>query len=380
MPALTTAPHAYVQQAIQRWLEQGLIDPALASVLSAEADVTAGVEQQRQGQLTVAALGAVVLSIAIAVFFAWAWGDLGPVARVMVLIGAGAALFMAGTTVVRRQRWGPVGYGLQVVGTLVLLVAFVYSEQVWEQATRPAQLIGLLSILTPLALARLGVDRSPGTALFAVGFGFAFLYVGIVRATTWSPDTIIWILDAALVGLFVGLWLAADRGRRVLDASELAALNVALLLAMLFVTLTAYGPFAMERWAMLPLDVFVGLVLALCFLGLRLDDSPVPHQWLNGMIASCALLTVPLAFWTLIGGFRMEYQGVTVLVAALGGAWIVAALRRRGIPELLQVGALAVIAAAWYFSVQAGGALLPSLALAFTAAVLFWVSTRLSRA
>ena len=45
----------------------------------------------------------------------------------------------------------------------------------------------------------------------------------------------------------------------------------------------------------------------------------------------------------------------------------------------LRTGALAVVVAAWYFGVEQGGAIGAVLALAFTAGLLFWLSTRIGR-
>lgn len=374
--AYSSTHQAYVYEAIRRWRAKGLIDATLAARLSAEAAAASREEQQRQGEHALAAVGAAVLGIALIVFFAWAWPSLAEGARLAVLLGSGVLVFGAGTMVLDHTRWMAVGQGLHALGTLLLLGGFAYSEELWARASMPAQAIGLASVLTPLALARLGLSRHPNTSALATGVFFAFLYVGLSRATTWEPDTIIWTLDAALLALFAWLWLRTERLGRPLDPREVAVLTTALFAGFLFAALTAMGPLGMDRWAVLPVDAWLALLLALGFAGLAHDAPPVPHEWLTGIVAAGALLALPLAFWTLAGAAELPYAATSALIAALGGVWLTLAMQA-ALPQLLPPGALTLLAAAWYFAIRAGGALLAAVALALTAGVMFWTSTRM---
>lgn len=371
-----TVQQSFVEDAIRRWQAKGLIDSSLARALSEENAATALVEQRREGEHTIDAVGAVVLFIGLVVFFVWAWPHLAETTRVFGLFGAGAALFAAGSLIAARTTMTPAGHALQAIGTVVLLGSYIYSEEAWQQATRPAQAVGLVSVITPFVLARLGLGRAPLTAAVAVAAGFTFLYTGLARATTSGPNPIIWTLDAALVALLAWLWFRTQRLRRVLDPVEIAVLTIGLVVGLLFTLLTAIGPLGMERWAVLPLDAWVLLVLALGFAGLRLDSPPVPHAWLSQIIGGTALLSIGLAFWTIALAAELPYQVTALLVGGLGALWIGVGLRI-SLGALVQVGALSVISAAWYFSMNAGGALTAAAALAVTAGVLFWVSGRM---
>lgn len=367
-----------VERAIRRWQADGLIDQATAERLIEHERVVGEREGRRRAQVIVAALGAVLLVVAGSVFFAWAWPSLGDVARTLLVAACGLALVAAAIPAARAERWGPVGYGVLAVGLGALLGAALYSASAWPNGSAGGVASGLAALATPLLLTPLLRQRDPVAAALAVAFGFAFLFVGVVRATNVDAEAVIWLMDVVL------LTLLATLGRRLLAADgepeqwAAAAFATGLFGGLVLVLFTAVGPLALDQWAPLPVDVWAALGL-IPLLDVQFGRSAVvPREWVGALLALWVLVAVGLLFWTFDGALDAPYPLTALVVGGLGGGAIALALRE-AVAELMATGALAVVLAAWFFGVEAGGALAAALALAVTAGVLFWTSARLGR-
>lgn len=373
-----SAPHSAVAEAIQRWRDRGLIDEALGRQLLAEAADAESVRGRRQGQLVLAGLGAVLLFAAAAVLSTWAWPRLGDVGRSFLLAVLGVAAQVLGAVSLREPRWRPAGYGLVAVGLSLLLAAFIYSQAAWPDGSAPALAVAMLSLLVPLSVLPLGFRRHPPLAAIGTTAFFGFLAVALDRGTALEGDAIVWILDALLAG---ALLLAAGRRGWRLDRAEpweAAALLTGLFGGLVLVLITTIGPLDMGRWAPLPVDVWWLGVTLLLLLAVRLERAPLPRRHLERLLSLCILLGIGLIFWTMGETFRPHYVVTSLAVATLGIAGITLALAR-GILPVLPASALAIVVAAWFLAVEAGGTLPAALALGFTAAVFFWTSGRMGR-
>lgn len=379
MPFHMPAPHSTVEAAIRRWHAKGLVDESLARALLEESGEEEGARGQRQGQLVLAGVGAVLLFAAAAVLTAWAWPHLGDVARSLLLFALGAASQVLAAFALREDRWTPVGYGLEAVGLGLLLSAFMYSELAWPDGSAGALAVAACSLLAPLAVLPLGFRRDPVLAALGTIAFFGFLAVALERATPLSADAIVWVLDGALV-----LLLLLTAGRIVprpdrLEPWETAVLTTGLFGGLVLVLITVLGPLDMERWAPLPVDLWWLIVTTIVLAAIRLEWEPLPRSRLESLLGLCILLGVGLVFWTVDGAFRAHYVVTSLAVAGLGVGGILLALGG-GLLQLLPASALAVVVAAWHLAIQAGGALPAALALGFTAVVFFWTSGRMGRA
>ncbi|HUH11460.1 MAG TPA: DUF2157 domain-containing protein [Longimicrobiales bacterium] len=373
-----SSAHTAVEEALRRWQAKGLIDPILAARLLGEAEESETVRGRLQGQLVVAGVGAVLLLIASLIFFVWAWPELGEASRSTLLLATGVLAQVGAAWGLRRERWRPVGYGLEVVALCLLLSAFLYSSLAWPDGSAGGVVMGLLALLTPAAIFLLGLREDPVLSALGTAFGFAFLYAALERATPLSTTAIVWILDGVLLALLVTMAarLVPEPGRA--SPGEGAALVTALFGGLVLVLITSLGPLNLERWAPLPVDAWLVLVTLAVLAALRAEAAPVPRAWLERLLFWCLVLAIPMAFWTLDGALRAHYAVTALGVAAVGGFGMLLALRG-GLQSALPAGALALVVAAWYLGMKAGGALPVAAALAFTAGVFFWTSARMGR-
>lgn len=361
-----------VRRTLARWEESGLLGEELAGRLRAELAEHAERERVRFSRLLLAATAAVVLVIAAVTFTAWIWPDLGVGARCLVLGGLGLGLLVSGARLERAAR-REVGGLLQTTGLVLIALACGYSAERWEAGTPIGILTGVLALLTGLGSFLYFVRRSPVMSAISVLLSFLFALVFLIRAFAGdSGDALIWSLD----GLFLlesVLVLAALRSRWA-PAWTPAAAGLLVGFMPVLIAATVVGPLGYGGSALAwPLDAWLLGVTAL-LLHLRRTGAVVRPIGL----ALCVLIAIPLAFHTTLNAARATPEAAAVVVAGIGALALAFALPR-GERETLLAGAATLVVAAWYYAVERGEAMSAFLALGFTAAILFWVATRVGR-
>jgi hypothetical protein len=381
--AVTRLPRA-VAEALERWERDRLLSVEQVAALRAEAAEHAGRSGRRGFQYVLAATGGVVALITAGVLADWIWPQLGDAGRSLVLIAVGFAVHFLGQQVETRERWQPAGYLLQTSGLLVVLGAFMYSERPWPDVSAPAIAIGVVGLLLPLVLAYRAVGRDPFMPAVHVALGFAFLAVFLDRATPLDDDAIVWTLDAVLLVVVAGLVLRLRRSTGVPEeAWALNAFVAALYAGLVLILFTGLGPLDLSEDTVWAMDLWLTVVTALTLWGIHGAPPALQRSWFGEQLALCVGFAIPLAFYSVLEALDLEATGVepeaaALAVGAVGGLAVAHGLRHEQ-RSVLAAGCIALVAAAWYYGIDRGGVLGAVLALAATAALLFWLSARLGR-
>ena len=367
-----------VRDAIERWEEKGLVSPDLAATLRQEVQQGAQRRTLRLAQYLVAVTASVVLLTATGLFVARSWSDFEVLTRTFLLGAVGVVLLLLGTSMERRPRVRPVGYLLQTSGLLMLLVSYAHSDQTWSRGSPGAVVIGLLALVTPVLSLALSIRRDPVMPAVHAAIGYAFLAWSLNRLGV-GDDAIVWILDGVLI---VSLALLVARLRSAGPETEgvarwLYAFVSSVLAGLVLVGVTAAGPLDAGGDTIYAMDVWLGLVVCLALWAIHRAPPWLAREWYIDVLAACTLIGALFAHLTL------DQMGVDNDLHALGGG-IVGALGlgygvRRGARPMLLASCLAIVISVWIFGIQQGGSIGAVIALAFTAALLFWVSTRLGR-
>jgi hypothetical protein len=365
-----------VLQAIDRWEEGGLIDPATATKLRTESEEAASAGTRRLSQYVLAATGGVILLIAGGVFLSWTWPLLGEAARTMVLGISAVGVLVLGVRFENSHRWLPVSYLMQTSALGLLLTAFIYSERAWSDTSAGGFVMGVLSLGVPIVLAPRSMRRSVVMPAVHLAMGLGFLAVFLDRATGLSGDAIVWVLDAVLLASALVLMrtvksdLAGERHPWALNAFVMA-----MLAGFVLITITAIGPLSLDDEAVLPLDLWLGISVVLAVWGVRHDAEGLRREIFGRLLAYLLFLWIPFGFFTALETLDGPPE---LAVALVGGAGVIAFLyaNRWGLRHLFGFAALAFICALWYWGWERGGAFGAVLALAATAGILFWLSGR----
>lgn len=369
-----------VFEAIERWERDRLIDADTARTLRREVEESAEVGTRRLAQYALAATAAAVTLIAGGVFLSWSWPLLGDPARVGVLAVAAVGLLLLGARVERGHRWLPVAYLMQTAALGLLLGAATYSKRAWEDFSPGGVIIGALALAVPVVLGPRTLRANTVMPAVHLAFALAFLAVFLDRATPLSPDAIVWVLDAALLGaLLVLLRLLRDDPEGEEHPWVLNAFVTAMSAGFVLVGFTAVGPWALEEEAVLPLDLWLILAVALTVRALAADEFGHRRAWLAKLLSYQIVAWIPLGFFTALRVIDGPPEAAVLLV---GGAGVAAFLyaQRRSLRPVIGSAALAFVSAVWYWGVERGGALGAVFALVLTAAALFWISGRTGEA
>ena len=368
-----------IDSALQRWQESGLISAELAERLQAEHDSGQKAVRRRFVQYAVSATAGILLVIAAVTFFSWSWPDLGPGVRTGVIAGAGIGTLLLGMRLEAARRFVPVTYALQTSGLILLLAAFVYSMEAWENTTAGGIAVGLLALATPAATIPVFVRRNRVMPAVATALGYGFLAAFLFRAFDLDADIVIWILDGTLVLTLavLGLLLYAGRAGAV-SRRTLYAFAVSLYAGYPMAGMTAAGPLELGDNAILPLDAWLVVVTALALWGIHRAPAALRSARYVYHIAASVLLAIPLGFATTLEVYELPPLAAAAVIAGAGAAGLWYGLARDA-RVLVLCSCATILSAAWYLGVDEGERLGTVLALAFTAILFFWVSTRLGR-
>jgi hypothetical protein len=366
-----------VEAALDRWESEGRLTRETVAALRAEAREHARRSSRSVVQYALASTGALILLVAAGVLGDWLWPLLDARGRTVALGAAAVAVYACGLLMGRGERRRAASYVLQITGLLILLGTYVYSESAWANTTAGGIVIGLLALATPLLTApRSFLRRDPVLPAAHLALGLAFLATFLARAFNLSADTITWILDGVLLVLTL---LLANELRDVGDAGDaewaLNAFVAALYAGFVLVTITALGPLGMEDRAVYPLDLWLLLIAALTLWGIHGAPPALQREWYERQLGVVVLAAIPLLMATSIQVWDAPAEVTAFLVGALGAVGLTYAVRQSARSTLV-ASCLAVFVAAWFYGVDRGGALGVVLALAASAALLFWVSTR----
>ena len=213
-----------------------------------------------------------------------------------------------------------------------------------------------------------------GTAL-----GYGFLAAFLFRAFDLDADVIIWILDGALAATLVILALLLRAGRaQSVSRRTLYAFTVSLYAGYPMAGMTAAGPLELGEETLLALDVWLVLVTGLALWGIHRAPPMLRTARYSLHLAASVLIAIPLGFGTTLEVYDLPPPGAAAVLAGAGAAGLWYGLRQDARPLVL-CSCATIVSAAWYLGVDAGERLGTVLALAFTAALFFWVATRLGK-
>ena len=366
-----------MESAIRRWREAGLISSELAEELRAEQAIGRKRGRRRFLQTALSATAGILLVIAAVTFFAWSWPELGAGARACVIAGAGLAVVLLGMRLEARRRHVPVTYALQTSGLILLLAAYVYSMEAWDNTTAGGVVVGILALATPVATLPVFVRRNPVMPAVGAALGYGFLAAFLFRAFDLDADVIIWVLDGALVATLAVLGARLHAGRAgAVSRRTLYAFAVSLYAGYPMAGMTAAGPLELGEETLLALDAWLLLVTVLALWGIHRAPAALRSARYRWHVAASVLLAIPLGFGTTLEMYDLPPLGAAAAVAGAGACGLAYGLRTDA-RVLVLCSCATVVSAAWYLGVDAGDRLGTVLALAFTAALFFWVATRL---
>ena len=365
-----------VFEAIERWEASRLIDAGTANALRLEARESAEIGTRRLVQYVLAGTAAAVALIAGGVFLGWSWPLMGEPARASLLGAAAMAVLLGGAHIERGHRWLPVAYLMQTAGLSLLLGTFMYSERVWGDVSTGGMIAGALALAVPVVLAPRAIRTSTVMPAVHLAFALAFLAVFLDRATPLSSDASVWVLDAALLGaLLVLTRMLRDDPEGEEHPWLLNAFVTAISAGFVLIALTAVGPFGLEDAAVLPLDLWLFIAVGLTVRAIGMDAFGDRRAWLAQLLSYQVVVWIPLGFYTALEMLDGPPELAFLLVGG-GGVAAFGYANTRGLRPVLGAAALAFVSGVWYWGVERGGALGAVLALALTAAALFWISGR----
>jgi uncharacterized membrane protein len=368
-----------VLEAISRWERKTLIPEDLAGVLRHEVRETAEEGTARLAQYVLAGTAAVVLLIASGVFVDWAWPRMDDQIRTVFLVVVGIGVHLWGARIEASRRWLPAALLMQVAGLGVVVWAIIYSERAWADGTGGAVILGILGLAVPAALAPRTLRGSTLMPAVHLCFALEFLALFLDRATPVTGDAIIWIIDGVLVAaalILVAVLRRDPQGER--HPWALNAFAAALYAGFVLISLTGDGPLDLQEDVAYALDVWLLLVVAVTLWGLHRAPPGLRRDWFEDELALAMLAWIPLSFFTALEAMQSGPEVPLALIGGMAVAGFIYADRVR-IRGLLAASALSFVVAVWYWGVERAGALGAVIALAVTAALLFWLSGRIGR-
>lgn len=365
-----------IDAALDRWTKKGLLEPAKAEELRAEAEVEHRAGTRRWGQLLVAILGAVALILAAGLFAARSWDTLSEMARTGVLVAGGAAAWALGWVVRRKAGWNVPGVLLQAGGQGVILVGFVYSSTVWDAGTPGGWVVGLTALATLVVLGPIGFHEGVLMAAIQTALSLFYLALFLNRALGLDGDTIVWCLDGVVAVavlaqiLWMRRWSVEQRDR------ALMALATSLWAGLVMVVITGFGPLDASTSGVLGMDLWLILIAALTLWGIHRAPTELRRDSYEMNLALCVAVGGLLAMFTFGETFDMDTAGAGLAGVAVGALGMFYGLRQ-GATDVLLSGSGVALFATWVFAIGEAGAIGGAVALLVSAAVLFWLSTRL---
>ena len=366
-----------VFKALLRWEQKGLLPPELSSRLRDEVEQEVRGEGRRWSQYFLAATGGAILLVAGSTFLAWAWPEMGFAGQSITLCVLGLGVLGLGMRLPHRGRWIPVAYLLQVSGSILIIMALIYSENAWADGTMGGWGVGILALLVPVVLFWRAIQEQEIMAAIQGALVFLFLYVFFDRALGLSEETTLWLLDGFLLAtlVFLGFWLRNPGSPRWV----LSVFFAVVLTGLVLLFFSGDVLWNLESEIIYPADVWLISVSLLLLWGLsRKAPTHLRRDWYEWTLAGCVVLGIMFAFITTLEALETGPTPAALLVAAVGCLGLFYSLPRGSKPVLV-TSCIAVLIAAWYWGARMSGALGAVAALLVISAVLFWGATRMGR-
>ncbi len=365
-----------VEEALERWVSKGLLEPALAEALRDEAEGAHRARTRRWGQLLVAILGAVALILAAALFAERNWQDLSRGARTAVLVAGGVGVWLTGLAAHRRRGWEIPGILLQAGGQAVLLVGFAYSHTAWDSGSAVGIAVGVAALVVALIL--WPISFAEGVLMSAIQTAATLLYLAIFleRAVGMDEDAIVWTLDGVILLAIVVQGLLIRRWDRERQDRALMAFTTSLWAGLVLAVITGFGPLDASDPGILGMDLWLLVIVALTLWGIHRAPSELRRDAFETNLAICVAVGGLMAMFTAGETFELGAEGAGVAGALVGGLGLLYGLRE-GATSVLVTGSLLALFATWVFAIGQAGALGGVVALLISAGVLFWLSSRI---
>ncbi len=366
-----------IERAVERWKAKGIVTSELAERLLAEAHADGERGRTRVFQYVISASAALVVVLAAGVFMSLAWPSLSDRVRILALVVTGATLLLAGKGIASRSGLAPVGYLVQTAGLGLLLFGYMYPDDAWSPRSFMWVVVAVASFLTPVVSTLVAISSNAVMPAVNAAFGYAFLLVGLSRlGFPW--DVALWIVDAALLLTLAVLAIrllrpAAPESRQWELSTFIASMFAGFPLAG-FTGVLTFSSSSDSVWA-----VFAWWLIMLLVTLWAIHQAPpwLRRTWFPRILAGCALLGIPLVYW-LYSESGLGSGLAPLAPGLLGGAALAYAIRFDA-PDTLVAACVAIVIAAWHFGIDQGRAFGAVVALAFTAAVLFWLAARLGQ-
>jgi hypothetical protein len=365
-----------VEEALDRWVANGLLEASHADTLRAEAEQAHAEATRRWGQILIASLGAVALILAAALFAGRNWPNLSDGMRTAFLLAAGLLVYLLGLRLFRRLSWRYSGLLLQTGGLGVILSGLVYSTNAWPERTPEAIAMGVLAFVIPAVAGPLSFREGVLMSGVHTALSFGYLAVFLERTFGLEFDGIVWAMDGVALLAVAVFFVAVRRWPDEYTDRALVAFAVSMWAGLVLALFTGAGPLDMDAAAVLPADAWLLLIVALTLWGIHRSPSEYRRAEYETNLALCVVVGGFLAMFTAVETLGLDTRWLAVFGGSVGGAGLAYGLVRRA-PQVLVTGALMMLLSAWFFAIDQAGALGGVVALLISAAVLFWVSTRI---
>ena len=365
-----------VDAAIDRWESVGFVSHDTAEALRQESQEARRLLARRLGQWFVAALGAFALVAAAVLFADRNWEDLTEGARTVIVGVGGAAAYAVGLLVRNRYRLRPTGNLIQFAGLSVVLASLIYSMNAWADGTAGAVIVGLIAVVVPAVTAPVALRQGEATTGMHVVLLLLYLAVAMDRGLGMEMDGIVWVLDAVLLVVIIGVWFGIRRWPVQHRERALVTLGVSFWAGLVLAFFTGVGPLDLSDQALYATDVWAALMLGVTLWGIHGAPEEYRREAYQAQLAAMIFVAGLLWMFTAAEVWNMDADGFALMGAIWGAAGLVYGLRF-GNTQALSLSALPALIGIWVFAVESAGAVGGIVALLISAGMLFWVSARI---
>lgn len=365
-----------LDSALTRWRDKGLISPDQADVLRAEAAAEHERRSRNRGRLLVSAVGASAAFGAAVLFATKAWPSLGDAGRTLLLAALALLAYGIGLGTRRLPRWAVVGELLRVTGAALGLAAVVYSLNAWPLETAGARVWGVVALAAAVGTGWIALTAPVRLAVGHVVFVLPYLAAFLALTAGLEFEAVVWILDGVWA---VGLGVVAVRALGDADGRRRALLTVLVAgawIGLVLVFFTGAAVLELENHTVWALDAWVITMASLTAWAAARAPTEAEAELMERHLAVCIPLATGLAVFSVAE--TLEWPGEAWLLAggltaSTGMAWALRARNTLG----LGTAAASLIVVIWIYTVERADVALAAGALAVTAAVFFWVGSRI---
>jgi hypothetical protein len=365
-----------LDSALTRWREKGLISAAQAEVLRAEALAEHERRSRGRGRLWVSAVGAAAAFGAAVLFATATWPELAETGRTLLLAAGAVMAYGVGLGVQRRPRWAVAGELLRITGAALGLAAVVYSPNGWPLESAGSRLWGVVGLGAAVGAGWMAGLAPVRTAVGHVVFVLPYLAAFLVLTAGLEFEPVIWTLDGVWAAGLVVVGLRASGAKAGRRSALLPVLITGAWIGFALLFLTGATVLELEDRTVWPMDVWMATMALLTGWAASRAPTEAEAEFLERHLAACIPVATALAVFSVAE--TLEWPGEAwlaagVMVASAGMTW--AHRVRNGLG--LGSAAASLIAVIWIYTVERGDAAFGAVALFLTAALFFWVGSRI---